>query len=115
MHTQIGSLCFPQYPMRSHSECYYQLRKALGIQSSKMHSFDISPREYRSHRFITGIDTEKALGSSLTGLNTRSGDLMSIKLKYKERLPERLADRIHIILHTDNILHLSATGVGGFD
>lgn len=115
VQVQIGSKLFPEYPIRSYSEAYYQLRKALGIQSSKMHSFDISPREYRSHRYIVGIDTEKSLGSSFTGINTRSGDLMSVKLKYKQRNPLRLADRIHIILHTDNILQISATGVSVFD
>ena len=115
VQVQIGSKLFPEYPIRSYSEAYYQLRKALGIQSSKMHNFDISPREYRSHRYIVGIDTEKMLGASFTGLNTRSGDLMSVKLKYKERNALRLADRMHIILHTDNILQISATGVSVFD
>ena len=26
----IGSKLFPEYPMKSHAECYYSLRKALG-------------------------------------------------------------------------------------
>ena len=30
---QIGSKLFPEYPVRSHAEAYYQLRKTLGMQS----------------------------------------------------------------------------------
>jgi hypothetical protein len=106
---------FPDYPMRSHAEAYYQLRKTLGVQSSKVHSFDISPQEYRDNRLIMGIDTEKSLGASFTGLNTRSGDLMTVKFKYKQATDDRKADRIHIILHTDNIMKTNATGVEIFD
>ena len=36
---QLGSKLYPEYPIRSHAEAFYQLRKALGIQSSKVHSF----------------------------------------------------------------------------
>ena len=101
--------------MRSHAEAYYQLRKTLGVQSSKVHSFDISPQEYRDNRLIIGIDTEKSLGASFTGLNTRSGDLMTVKFKYKTATDARKADRIHIVLHTDNIMQISATGCSVFD
>lgn len=113
---QIGSKLFPEYPIRSHAEAYYQLRKTLGVQSSKVHSFDISPQEYRDNRLILGIDTEKALGASLTGLNTRAGDLMTIRMKYDSGLPNTLyADNIHIVLHTDNMLKIGMTGVSVFD
>ena len=112
---QVGSKIFPDYPMRSHAEAYYQLRKTLGVQSSKVHSFDISPQEYHDNRLIMGIDTEKSLGSSFTGINTRAGDLMTCKFRYKNATTERKADRIHIVLHTDNIMKINATGVEIFD
>ena len=109
---QIGSKLFPEYPIRSHAEAYYQLRKTLGVQSSKVHSFDISPQEYRDNLLIIGIDTEKSLGASFTGLNTRSGDLMTVRMKYNNALSNTLyADNIHIVLHTDNIIKIGMTGV----
>ena len=81
-----------------------------------MHSFDISPQEYRDNRLILGIDTEKSLGASLTGLNTRAGDLMTVRMKYSNALPNHLyADNMHIVLHTDNILKIGMTGVSVFD
>ena len=38
---QLGSKLFPEYPIRSRAEAYYQLRKTLGVQSSTLHNFDI--------------------------------------------------------------------------
>ena len=113
---QIGSKLFPEYPIRSHAEAYDQLRKTLDVQSSKVHSFDISPQEYRDNRLILGIDTEKALGASLTGLNTRVGDLITVRMKYSNALPNNLyADNMHIVLHTGNIMQIGMTGVSIFD
>ncbi len=115
LQIQIGSKLFPEYPIRSHAEAYYQLRKALGVQSSKMHSFDISPQEYRDNRLVVAVDTEKMLGASFTGLNTRAGDLMTVRMKYKNITDARSADRVRIVLHSDNILQISASGVSVFD
>ena len=113
---QIGSQTFPDgNPIRSHAEAYYQLRKALGVQSSTVHSFDISPQEYRDDRFVMALDLEKSLGASFTGLNTRSGDLMTVKFKYKDPSAARIANRMHVVLHTDNIMQIHLTGVTVFD
>jgi hypothetical protein len=112
---QIGSKLFPEYPIRSHNEAYYQLAKALGVQASALHNFDISAREYRSTKFILGTDCEKVLDAGFTGLNTRAGDLMSIKLKYADKAANRLADRIHIVLHSDQILEIRDSGCQVFD
>ena len=53
---QIGSKLFPEYPIRSHNEAYYQLCKTLGVQASALHNFDISAREYRFSKFVVGTD-----------------------------------------------------------
>ncbi len=116
---QIGSKLFSEYPIRSHQEAYYQLKKTLGVQASSVHNFDIDANQYRDHRFVLGTDCEKVLDAGFTGLNTRAGDLMTVKLKYNQRgLPARvgqpdafnawlatgrLADRMHIVLHSDQI------------
>ena len=39
---QIGSKLFPEYPIRSRNEAYYQLKKTLGVHSSSVHNLDIS-------------------------------------------------------------------------
>ena len=119
---QIGSKLFPEYPIRSHNEAYYQLCKTLGVQSSAVHNFDISAREYRFSKFVLGIDCEKVLDAGFTGINTRAGDLMSVKLTYASKgtlaadnTYPRLADRLHIILHSDQILEIRDSGWQVFD
>jgi hypothetical protein len=115
---QIGSKLFPEYPIRSHNEAYYQLKKCLGVQSSAVHNFDIRAIEYRDNKLILGTDCEKVLDAGFTGLNTRAGDLMSVKLKYNDKggtTNTRLADRIHIVLHSDQILEIRDSGCQVFD
>lgn len=118
---QIGSKLFPEYPIRSHNEAYYQLKKTLGVQSSAVHNFDVSAIEYRSNKFVLGTDCEKVLDAGFTGINTRAGDLMTVKLKYagKGTLANgsyaNLADRLHIVLHSDQIMEIRDSGVQVFD
>jgi hypothetical protein len=112
---QIGSKLFPEYPIRSHNEAYYQLAKCLGVQSSAVHNFDITAREYRSHKFILGTDCEKVLDAGFTGINTRAGDLMTVKFDYRSADTARRADRIHIILHSDQILEIRDSGCQVYD
>ena len=112
---QIGSKLFPEYPIRSHNEAYYQLAKCLGVQSSAVHNFDITAREYRSTKFILGTDCEKVLDAGFTGINTRAGDLMSVKFDYRSAATSRRADRIHIILHSDQILEIRDSGCQVYD
>ena len=114
---QIGSKLFPEYPIRSHTEAYYQLKKTLGVQSSAVHNFDLSSIQYRDNRFIVATDCERVLDAGFTGLNTRAGDLMSIRFKFNSPGPnnERLADRLHIVLHSDQIMEIRDTGVAVYD
>ena len=46
LQLMIGSKMYPEYPIRSHSEAFYQLKKTLGVQTSDIHSFDINPRQW---------------------------------------------------------------------
>ena len=119
---QIGSKLFPEYPVRSHNEAYYQLKKTLGVQASAVHNFNISPLEFRDNKFILGTDCEKVLDAGFTGLNTRAGDLMSVSFKYASKgtadaagIYPRLADRLHIVLHSDQILEIRDSGCQVFD
>ena len=114
---QIGSKLFPEYPIRSHNEAFYQLKKTLGVQASAVHNFDVTASQYRSNRFILGTDCEKVLDAGFTGLNTRAGDLMTVKFKYASKGTNNanLADRLHIVLHSDQIMEIRDTGVQVFD
>ena len=98
--------------MKSHAECYYSLRKALGIQANSLHSIDINGLEYRSNKFIVGIDTEKLLGLSFAGMNTRN-NLMTVRLKTETG--DNQADRMHIVLLAEQIVELADAGALVYD
>jgi hypothetical protein len=115
---QIGSKLYPEYPVRSVSESYSQLKKTLGILGSNFHSVSISPLQYRTDHFIIGCDTEKALQAGFTGLNTRQGDLLSVKVKAMDKSTLTAAlmpDTMFIVLHSDQIMEISDAGVQVFD
>ena len=113
---QIGSKMYPEYPIRSIQEAFSQLVKCLGINNSAFHGVDIIPLEYRSHKFIIGIDTEKILEAGFTGINTKAGDLMVIKLKQSSGIPQaNICTRMFFTLHSDNILNIRDTGCEVFD
>ncbi len=111
---QIGSKLFPEYPIRSHAEAYYQLRKTLG-KHDQHNSFDITQHEYRCRKMILGIDMEKVLEAGYTGINTRAGDLMNIRFDHASSTDARWATSMHIVLTSDQILEVRDSGVQVFD
>jgi hypothetical protein len=112
LRLQIGSKLFPEYPIKTHCETFYPLRKALGIQANNLHSIDIDGNEYRNKKFIVGIDTEKLLGLSFTGMNPRN-NLRTVHLK--TQMTDYQADRMHIILLAEQILELGDSGSMVYD
>jgi hypothetical protein len=109
---QIGSKLFPEYPIRSTKEAFYQLRKCLGVHNSTFHSLDITPAQYQSYKHIIGIDTEKVLSAGFTGLNTKAGDLMTVKFNgIPTGTPAILPDKLYIVMHADMIMNIRDTGV----
>jgi len=119
LHVQIGSKLYPEYPIRSASESFSQLRKTMGIHQSPFHSLDVSGFQYRSHKFVASIDTEKVLEAGFTGLNTRAGDLMTIKVKPLDAstagMGTTVPTKFFTVLHSDNILEIKESGVTVFD
>ena len=109
---QIGAKLFPQYPIKTHAEAFHSSRKSLGIHANNLHNIDIDGNEYRNNKFIVGIDTEKLLGLSFTGMNTRN-NLMTVHLKSQTN--DYKADCMHIILLAEQILELGDTGSMVYD
>ena len=111
LQLQIGSQQLPQYPVQSHSECFYLLKKALGYHVSDVHSIDINGASYRNNKFIIGIDTERLLGVSFSGTNTKNA-LMTVKLKTSDA---NKADRINIVLFAQQVIEIGSSGIDIFD
>jgi hypothetical protein len=111
LQLQIGAFLIPQYPIRSHAECFYSLRKALGIHSDSSAAIDIDGNEYRNNRFIVAMDCEKILGLAFTGTNTKNS-LMTVRMKTER---ENAAHRFHILLTAEMVIEVSDAGIAVFD
>jgi hypothetical protein len=118
MQLSIGSALYPEYPIRSHSEAYANVKKTLGIRPNIAHGLSISAVDYRTTRMVIGIDTEKVFGSILQWLSLRQGDLMTVMFKYNSDGGANqpiIADRVHIVLVADQILEVHSHGVRVLD
>jgi len=112
---QIGSKLFPVYPVRSLAEAFSQLKKTLGIHQTNFHSIDINMKQYMHNRFIVACDTEKQLSAGFTGLNTKNGDLITIRTKSMSSESGDHPTRLYITLHSDNVLNIRDAGVDVLD
>ena len=112
---QLGSKLYPEYPIRSHAEAFYQLRKTMGVQSSSLHSFDVDSHDFRTCKFIRGTDMEKVLEAGWTGANTRAGDILNIRFDHNDGTAANYATSMHILLHSDNVIEIRDSGTVVFD
>ena len=108
----IGNRCYPVMPMKSGSEEYVQLKKACGLSGSNWHSISIDTLpKYLSDHFIIGIDTEKVLGATFSGVNCRQ-DLITIQAKAANGASFGInsPDQIYITLVADYVVEIRETG-----
>jgi hypothetical protein len=107
----IGNKTFPVFPIRSASEAFAQLKKSIGVHGSSFHSFSIDDiRKYCCDHFIIGIDTEKILGASFSGINCRQ-DLITIKGKPANgNTFTRPISNIWITLQADYVVEIRESG-----
>ena len=83
-------------------------------------NFAIRPHGYTRTKFATGIDIENGVNAGFTGFNARAHDLLTFKFKYAQPTPggavdaRRIANLMHIVLHSDHILEIHETGVRVF-
>ena len=112
---QLGAKLYPEYPIRSHAEAFYQLRKTLGHQSSNLHNFDVNSHEYRTCKFIWATDMERVLEAVFTGMSTRAGDILNISFNHNDGTAANYATSMHVVLHSDQIMEIRDGGVTVFD
>ena len=67
--------------------------------------------------FIIGIDCEKVLDAAWTGLNTKTGQLLTINLKGANATIDSciMTTKMYITLHSDNILEIRDSGASVYD
>ena len=117
MQIQLGSKLYGEYPITSLQECYYHLRKALNLPMFHQHSMSIDFRQYRDRQFVFGFSYEKVPDSSYTGVNTRAGQQMLVKIKPANAsiATTNLPDNIYITLLSEQILEIKDLGLKVYD
>ena len=98
--------------MQSVAEQFYQLRKSIGVHNANG-QLDIDASEYRNTKFVVGVDTEKVLGASFSGYNSKAGDLIALRLKPvgTAYLTGAGNCKLHYVLHYDSIMNIRDGGV----
>ena len=71
----------PDFPIKSSAEFCYRLKCALGVQDNSFDDIDINQYNYMRNRFVIGLNLEKIINSSFTGVSTKAGDLLSLRMK----------------------------------
>ncbi len=117
---QIGSKLFPEYPVTSLAEAFAQLRKTVkDAHGSDFHGLSIKAPRYQRDKFIVAVQTSKLLAAGFTGINTRSGDLMTVKAKAigggAFNAASHMPSEMHVVLESDQIMEIRDVGISVFD
>ena len=114
---QLGSKLYPEYPCNSITQCFYHLRKALNLPVFHQHSLNINFKQYRDRQFIFAFSFEKVPDSSYTGINTRAGQQMLLRVKPAGvTIPaEEMPDTMYITMLSEQILEIKDLGLKVYD
>jgi hypothetical protein len=112
LQLQLGNKLYPDYPIRSSQEAFYELRKTLGVAGSSIHGINISPVAYQNNRFVTAIDLEKTLHVPFTGTDTHNS-IMTVKLETKD--DTNRPHSLHCVMVCENVLELNYAAVSVYD
>ena len=92
---QLGSKLYPEYPCRSLTQAFYYLQKAYSVD-----------------KLIFAMDFEKVPDSSYTGINTKAGQQLLIRVKpIGNMVTANMPDTIYITLVSEQILSIRDAGV----
>ena len=114
---QLGSKLYPEYPCNSITQCFYHLRKALNLPMFHQHSMNINFKQYRDRQFIFAFSFEKVPDSSYTGINTRAGQQMLLRVKPAgATIPAtEMPDTLYITMLSEQILEVKDLGLKVYD
>ena len=122
---QLGPKLYPEYPVKSISEAFCILKQTLNLPDWGLHSVGIDYRQYLMQKFIFAMSFEKVPEASWTGTNTKTGQILLIKLNAVDTTPNgaagngtavgNIADTMFITLQTENILEIRDVGCNLYD
>ena len=118
LQLQIGSKVIPVLPSRSLAEQFYHLRKGIMGENNSNSQFNITEAEYRTYKYVNLFDLQKVPGAFASGLSTRTGDLITIKVLNLQHTdlqnrvwPNSYGDLLHATFHHDLVMSITDAGV----
>ncbi len=114
---QIGNKLIPEYECRSISECFYHLKQTLNLPDWGLHSIGIDYKQYINNKFIFALSFEKVPQSSWTGINSKSGQILLVKMNALDKgtITSDIASLMYITLVSEQILEIRDVGVSVYD
>jgi len=114
---QLGSKLYPEYPVRSISECFTILKQTLNLPDDHLHAIGIDFRQYCTNKFIFGMSFEKVPESSWTGTSTKAGQILIVKCSAVDQgnMPADIATLMYITLVSEQILEVRDVGCSVYD
>ena len=118
----LGSTLWPDIPMGSMAEAWYQLSKLMGMPSSAS-GCSITPNEYLGTSFLIGLDLERSSATpgsgmaALTGIPSRSaGDNLRVSFdNVQPRDAPSCPTTMFVTMHVNAILELRDEGCSYYD
>jgi hypothetical protein len=80
LQAQLDSFLFPETPMDSQGEIFSKLQEAAATYDQKLATLSLTPQSYKDNSYCAAINFMRAPGSAFSGLNTRTGSLLTLKL-----------------------------------
>ena len=107
---------YPEYPVKSISEAFCILKQTLNLPDWGLHIVGIDYHQYTSNKFIFGMSFEKMPEASWSGTNTKTGQILLIKLASVNGtgVPV-IADTMYVTLMSENILEVRDVGVSVYE
>ena len=116
---QLGGKLYPEYPVKSISEAFCILKQTLNLPDWGLHSVGIDFKQYTSSKFIFAMSFEKMPEASWSGTNTKTGQILLIKLAAVNTsstgIPDDIASTMYITLMTENILEIRDIGCSVYE
>ena len=114
---QIASKKYPEFEVSSLSEAFYFLRRTLHFLNADQNGLNISYKQYRENKFVMAFSLEKMPDVNFTGTNTKSGSLITFKIKGTEGslATEEQIQEIFVSLISESVVELTESGTIVFD
>ena len=112
---QLGGKLYPEYPCRTVNECFSILKETLNLPEKYQHSIGITFDEYIRNKFIFAMDFEKVPDVDWSGINTKAGQILIVKVKGGSGITNNIATSMFSTLVTQVVLEIRDVGCTVYD